>query len=69
MVYDLAGAKSFFVELGLELHDGLVEGGWLDRVVSAEFAMMGRRAVSQVTEPGNHPREEGRARESRSAGR
>jgi catechol 2,3-dioxygenase-like lactoylglutathione lyase family enzyme len=43
---DLASAKAFFVELGLELQgEGTVEGGWVDRVVGlegvrVEFAMM-----------------------------
>jgi hypothetical protein len=43
---DLASAKAFFVELGLELQgEGMVEGGWVDRVVGlegvrAELAMM-----------------------------
>jgi catechol 2,3-dioxygenase-like lactoylglutathione lyase family enzyme len=34
---DLAAATAFFVELGLDLQDeGLVEGGWVDRVVGLE---------------------------------
>jgi hypothetical protein len=46
VVDDLAAAKAFFVELGLELQgEGRVEGGWVDRVlglegVRAELAMM-----------------------------
>ena len=37
VVDDLAAAKAFFVELGLELHgEGQVEGGWVDRVVGLE---------------------------------
>jgi len=43
---DLAAAKAFFVELGLDLQgEGSVEGGWVDRVVGLEgvrvdFAML-----------------------------
>jgi catechol 2,3-dioxygenase-like lactoylglutathione lyase family enzyme len=46
VVDDLAAAKAFFLELGLELQgEGPVEGGWVDRVVGlegvrAEIAMM-----------------------------
>jgi catechol 2,3-dioxygenase-like lactoylglutathione lyase family enzyme len=46
VVDDLEAATAFFVELGLELQgEGLVEGGWVDRVVGlegvrAEIAMM-----------------------------
>jgi catechol 2,3-dioxygenase-like lactoylglutathione lyase family enzyme len=46
VVDDLAAATAFFVELGLKLQgEGLVEGGWVDRVVGLEgvrvaFAMM-----------------------------
>jgi len=46
VVDDLAAATAFFVELGLELQgEGLVEGGWVDRVVGLEgvrvdYAMM-----------------------------
>jgi catechol 2,3-dioxygenase-like lactoylglutathione lyase family enzyme len=46
VVDDLAAAKAFFVELGLELQgEGAVEGDWVDRVVGltgvrAEIAMM-----------------------------
>jgi catechol 2,3-dioxygenase-like lactoylglutathione lyase family enzyme len=46
VVDDLAAAKGFFVELGLELQGGgRVEGGWVDRVVGlegvrVEYAMM-----------------------------
>jgi catechol 2,3-dioxygenase-like lactoylglutathione lyase family enzyme len=46
VVDDLASAKAFFVELGLELQgEGTVEGGWVDRVVGlegvrAEIAML-----------------------------
>jgi catechol 2,3-dioxygenase-like lactoylglutathione lyase family enzyme len=47
VVDDLAAATAFFVELGLNLQgEGLVEDGWVDRVVGlegvrVEFAMMG----------------------------
>jgi catechol 2,3-dioxygenase-like lactoylglutathione lyase family enzyme len=47
VVDDLAAATAFFVELGLKLQgEGLVEDGWVDRVVGlegvrVEFAMMG----------------------------
>jgi catechol 2,3-dioxygenase-like lactoylglutathione lyase family enzyme len=46
VVDDLAAAKEFFIELGLELQgDGSVEGVWVDRVmglegVRMEYAMM-----------------------------
>ncbi len=46
VVEDLAAAKAFFVELGLEVQgEGAVEGGWVDRVVGldgvrAEIAML-----------------------------
>ena len=46
VIDDLAAATAFFVELGLELQgEGLVEGGWVDRVVGLEgvrvdYAMM-----------------------------
>jgi catechol 2,3-dioxygenase-like lactoylglutathione lyase family enzyme len=46
VVDDLAAARAFFVELGLELQgEGSVEGGWVDRIVGlegvrAELAMM-----------------------------
>jgi hypothetical protein len=37
VVDDLAAATTFFVELGLKLPgEGLVEGGWVDRVVGLE---------------------------------
>jgi catechol 2,3-dioxygenase-like lactoylglutathione lyase family enzyme len=37
VVDDLAAATTFFVELGLKvLGEGLVEGGWVDRVVGLE---------------------------------
>jgi catechol 2,3-dioxygenase-like lactoylglutathione lyase family enzyme len=37
VVDDLAAATAFFVELGLKLQgEGLVEGGWVDRVVGLE---------------------------------
>src|SRR5438309_3207020 len=37
VVDDLAAATTFFVELGLKLQgEGLVEGGWVDRVVGLE---------------------------------
>jgi len=47
VVADLAAATAFFVDLGLKLQgEGLVEDGWVDRVVGlagvrVEFAMMG----------------------------
>src|SRR3954451_21570191 len=46
VVDDLAAAKAFFLELGLELQgEASVEGGWVDRVVglegvSSEIAML-----------------------------
>jgi len=46
VVDDLAAATEFFVEVGLKLQgEGLVEGGWADRVVGlegirVEYAMM-----------------------------
>jgi catechol 2,3-dioxygenase-like lactoylglutathione lyase family enzyme len=46
VVDDLAAATAFFLELGLKLQgEGLVEGGWVDRVVGlegvrVEFAMV-----------------------------
>ena len=46
VVDDLAAATAFFIELGLELQgEGMVEGGWVDRVVGldgvrAEVAML-----------------------------
>ncbi len=46
VVDDLAAATEFFVEVGLKLQgEGLVEGGWVDRVVGlegiqVEYAMM-----------------------------
>jgi len=37
VVDDLAAATAFFVELGLKVQgEGLVEGGWVDRVVGLE---------------------------------
>jgi catechol 2,3-dioxygenase-like lactoylglutathione lyase family enzyme len=37
VVDDLAAATAFFLDLGLELQgEGLVEGGWVDRVVGLE---------------------------------
>src|SRR6266540_861973 len=47
VIGDLAAATAFFVDLGLKLQgEGLVEDGWVDRVVGlagvrVEFAMMG----------------------------
>jgi catechol 2,3-dioxygenase-like lactoylglutathione lyase family enzyme len=46
VVDDLVAATEFFVEVGLKLQgEGLVEGGWVDRVVGlegirVEYAMM-----------------------------
>jgi catechol 2,3-dioxygenase-like lactoylglutathione lyase family enzyme len=46
VVDDLAAATAFFVELGFKLHgEGLIEDGWVDRVVGldgirVEFAMV-----------------------------
>jgi catechol 2,3-dioxygenase-like lactoylglutathione lyase family enzyme len=46
VVDDLAAATEFFVELGLDLRgEGIVDGGWVDRVVGLEgvrvaYAMM-----------------------------
>jgi len=46
VVDDLAAATAFFVELGLKRQgEGLVDGGWVDRIVGlegvrVEFAMM-----------------------------
>jgi catechol 2,3-dioxygenase-like lactoylglutathione lyase family enzyme len=37
VVYDLAAATEFFVELGLKLQgEGPVEGRWVDRVVGLD---------------------------------
>jgi catechol 2,3-dioxygenase-like lactoylglutathione lyase family enzyme len=56
VVDDLAAAKDFFVELGLELQgEGPVEGGWVDRVVGLEGV---RVEVAMLGTPDGHGRVE-----------
>jgi catechol 2,3-dioxygenase-like lactoylglutathione lyase family enzyme len=54
VVDDLASAKAFFVELGLELQgEGTVEGGWVDRVVGLEGV---RAEIAMMETPDGHGR-------------
>jgi catechol 2,3-dioxygenase-like lactoylglutathione lyase family enzyme len=54
VVDDLAAARSFFVELGLELRgEGSVEGGWVDRVVGLEGV---RAEIAMLETPDGHGR-------------
>lgn len=54
VVDDLAAATEFFVELGLKLQgEGLVEGGWVDRVVGLEGV---RVEFAMVETPDGHGR-------------
>jgi catechol 2,3-dioxygenase-like lactoylglutathione lyase family enzyme len=54
VVDDLAAAKAFFVELGLELQgEGSVEGDWVDRVVGLEGV---RAEIAMVETPDGHAR-------------
>jgi catechol 2,3-dioxygenase-like lactoylglutathione lyase family enzyme len=54
VVDDLADAKAFFVELGLELQgEGPVEGDWVDRVVGLEGV---RAEIAMMETPGGHGR-------------
>jgi catechol 2,3-dioxygenase-like lactoylglutathione lyase family enzyme len=54
VVDDLAAATAFFVELGLELQgEGLVEGGWVDRVVGLEGI---RVEIAMLKTPDGHGR-------------
>ncbi len=54
VVDDLAAATAFFVELGLKLQgEGLVEGGWVDRVVGLEGV---RAEIAMVETPDGHGR-------------
>jgi catechol 2,3-dioxygenase-like lactoylglutathione lyase family enzyme len=55
VVDDLAAATAFFVELGLKLQgEGLVEGGWVDRVVGLEGV---RAELAMMETPDGHGRE------------
>jgi catechol 2,3-dioxygenase-like lactoylglutathione lyase family enzyme len=54
VVDDLAAAKAFFGELGLELQGGgQVEGGWVDRIVGLEGV---RVEFAMVETPDGHGR-------------
>ena len=54
VVDDLAAATAFFVELGLRLQgEGLVEGGWVDRVVGLEGV---RAEIVMMETPDGHGR-------------
>jgi hypothetical protein len=54
VVDDLAAATAFFVELGLRLQgEGLVEGGWVDRVVGLEGV---RAEIAMLETPDGHGR-------------
>lgn len=54
IVQDLAAATTFFVELGFKLQgEGLVEGGWVDRVVGLEGV---RAEIAMVETPDGHGR-------------
>jgi catechol 2,3-dioxygenase-like lactoylglutathione lyase family enzyme len=54
VVDDLAAAIEFFVQLGLELQGkGLVEGGWVDRVVGLEGV---RADIAMLRTPDGHGR-------------
>jgi catechol 2,3-dioxygenase-like lactoylglutathione lyase family enzyme len=53
-VDDLAGAKAFFVELGLELQgEAAVEGRWVDRVVGLDGV---RAEIAMLQTPDGHGR-------------
>ena len=54
VVDDLAAAKAFFVELGLELQgEGSVEGDWVDRIVGLEGV---RSELAMMETPDGHGR-------------
>jgi catechol 2,3-dioxygenase-like lactoylglutathione lyase family enzyme len=54
VVDDLAAAKAFFVELGLELQgEAQVEGDWVDRVVGLEGI---RSEIAMMQTPDGHGR-------------
>jgi catechol 2,3-dioxygenase-like lactoylglutathione lyase family enzyme len=54
VVDDLVAATAFFVGLGLELRgEGLVEGGWVDRVVGLEGV---RVEIAMLETPDGHGR-------------
>jgi catechol 2,3-dioxygenase-like lactoylglutathione lyase family enzyme len=54
VVDDLAAATAFFVELGLKLQgEGIVEGGWVDRVVGLEGV---RGEIAMMETPDGHAR-------------
>ena len=54
VVDDLAAAKEFFLELGLELEgDASVEGDWVDRVIGLEGV---RADVAMLQTPDGHGR-------------
>lgn len=54
VVDDLAGAKAFFVKLGLELEgEAAVEGRWVDRVVGLEGV---RADIATMRTPDGHGR-------------
>jgi catechol 2,3-dioxygenase-like lactoylglutathione lyase family enzyme len=54
VVDDVAAATAFFVESGLELQgEGLVEGGWVDRVMGLEGV---RAEIAMVETPDGHGR-------------
>jgi catechol 2,3-dioxygenase-like lactoylglutathione lyase family enzyme len=56
VVDDLAAAKAFFVDLGLELQgEGPVQGGWVDRVVGLEGV---RAEIAMLETPDGHGRVE-----------
>jgi catechol 2,3-dioxygenase-like lactoylglutathione lyase family enzyme len=56
VVDDLAAATAFFVELGLTLQgQGMVEGGWVDRVVGLEGV---RGEIAMLETPDGHARVE-----------
>jgi catechol 2,3-dioxygenase-like lactoylglutathione lyase family enzyme len=56
VVDDLAAARSFFVELGLEVQgEAPVEGGWVDRVVGLEGV---RAEIVMMETPDGHGRVE-----------
>lgn len=56
VVADLAGAITFFVELGLELEgEALVEGRWVDRVIGLEGV---RADIAMMRTPDGHGRVE-----------
>lgn len=55
IVKDLAAAKAFFLDFGLELQgEGELEGEWLDKIVGLRTLKMlmpccGRRTVRQIS--------------------